>query len=62
MVGGVHHCFVDFDQETDLSFKVSGILDQIGPVVSTDWEEATPVKAGTMLAELKQAQKEERKK
>lgn len=46
---------VKFDQETDLSFKVSGILDQIGPVVGTDWDEATPVKAGTMLAELKQA-------
>lgn len=46
---------VKFDQETDLSFKVSGILDQIGPMVGTDWDEATPVKAGTMLAELKQA-------
>jgi RND family efflux transporter MFP subunit len=46
---------VRFDQETDLSFKVSGILDQIGPVVGTDWDEATPVKAGMMLAELKQA-------
>jgi RND family efflux transporter MFP subunit len=46
---------VKFDQETDLSFKVSGILDQIGPVVGTDWDEATPVKAGTVLAELKQA-------
>lgn len=46
---------VRFDQETDLSFKVSGILDQIGPMVGTDWDEATPVKAGTVLAELKQA-------
>ena len=46
---------VKFDQETDLSFKVSGILDQIGPMVGTDWDEGTPVKAGTMLAELKQA-------
>ncbi len=46
---------VKFDQETDLSFKVSGILDQIGPVVGTDWDEGTPVKAGMTLAELKQA-------
>ncbi len=46
---------VKFDQETDLSFKVSGILDQIGPMVGTDWDEATPVKAGTLLAKLKQA-------
>src|ERR1051326_4489943 len=46
---------VKFDQETDLSFKVSGILDQIGPVAGTDWNEATPVKAGTIIAELKQA-------
>lgn len=46
---------VKFDQETDLSFKVSGILDQIGPMAGTDWDEGTPVKAGTLLAELKQA-------
>jgi membrane fusion protein (multidrug efflux system) len=46
---------VKFDQETDLSLKVSGILDQIGPTVGTDWDEGTPVKAGTLLAELKQA-------
>ncbi len=46
---------VKFDHETDLSFKVGGIVDQIGPVVGTDWDEATPVKAGTVLAELKQA-------
>jgi len=46
---------VKFDHETDLSFKVGGIVVSIGPVVGTDWDEATPVKAGTVLAELKQA-------
>ena len=46
---------VKFDHETDLSFKVGGILDGIGPVAGTDWDEGTPVKAGTVLAELKQA-------
>ena len=46
---------VRFDHETDLSFKVGGILVGIGPTVGTDWDEGTPVKAGTVLAELKQA-------
>jgi RND family efflux transporter MFP subunit len=46
---------VKFDQETDLSFKVGGILVVIGPNTEKDWDEATPVKAGTVLAELKQA-------
>jgi len=46
---------VRFDQETDLSFKVGGILAGIGPAAGTDWDEGTPVKAGTVLAELKQA-------
>jgi multidrug efflux system membrane fusion protein len=46
---------VRFDQETDLSFKVGGILIGIGPVPGKDWDEGTPVKAGTVLAELKQA-------
>jgi RND family efflux transporter MFP subunit len=46
---------VRFDHETDLSFKVGGIVDRIGPAAATDWDEATPVKAGTILAELKQA-------
>jgi len=46
---------VRFDHETDLSFKVGGIVDRIGPAAGTDWDEATPVKAGTILAELKQA-------
>jgi len=43
------------EKETDLSFKVGGIIDLIGPKVGTDWDEGTPVKAGTVLAELKQA-------
>ncbi len=46
---------VKFDHETDLSFKLGGIVDKIGPVAGKDWDEATPVKAGTVLAELKQA-------
>ena len=46
---------VRFDHETDLSFKVGGIMDRIGPATGTDWDEATPVKAGAVLAELKQA-------
>ncbi len=46
---------VRFDRETDFSFKVGGILVGIGPTNGTDWDEATPVKAGTVLAELKQA-------
>jgi len=45
---------VRFDHETDLSFKVGGILVSIGPELGTDWDEATPVKFGTVLAELKQ--------
>jgi RND family efflux transporter MFP subunit len=46
---------VKFDNETDLSFKVGGILVGVGPAAGTDWDEGTPVKAGTVLAELKQA-------
>jgi RND family efflux transporter MFP subunit len=46
---------VKFDHETDLSFKVGGIVVSIGPEGGTDWDEGTPVKAGTILAELKQA-------
>jgi len=46
---------VRFDNETDLNFKVGGILAGIGPVPGDDWDEGTPVKAGTVLAELKQA-------
>lgn len=46
---------VRFDNETDLSFKVGGILVSIGLAPGKDWDEGTPVKAGTVLAELKQA-------
>ena len=46
---------VRFDHETDFSFKVGGILVGIGPAAGTDWDEGTSVKAGTVLAELKQA-------
>ena len=46
---------VKFDHETDLNFKVGGIVVGIGPVAGTDWDEGTPVKAGTVLAELKQS-------
>jgi len=46
---------VKFDNETDLSFKVGGILVSIGPAPGTNWDEGTPVKAGKVLAELKQA-------
>jgi RND family efflux transporter MFP subunit len=46
---------VHFDHETDFSFKLGGILVGIGPAAGTDWDEGTSVKAGTVLAELKQA-------
>lgn len=45
---------VKFDHETDLNFKVGGIVVDIGPDANTDWDEGTPVKAGTVLAELKE--------
>ncbi len=43
------------EKETDLSFKVGGIVEIIGPAPGTDWDEGTLVKAGEMLAQLKQA-------
>ena len=46
---------VKAENETDLSFKVGGIVESIGPAAGTDWDEGTPVKAGVVLAELKQA-------
>jgi RND family efflux transporter MFP subunit len=46
---------VKFDHETDLNFKVGGIVVSVGPAAGTDWDEGTPVKAGTVLAELKQS-------
>ncbi|HEY5915104.1 MAG TPA: efflux RND transporter periplasmic adaptor subunit [Verrucomicrobiae bacterium] len=46
---------VKFDHETALNFKVGGIVAVIGPATNADWDEGTPVKAGTVLAELKQS-------
>jgi len=43
------------EKETDLSFKVGGIVEIIGRELGTDWDEGTLVKAGQRLAELKQA-------
>lgn len=43
------------ENETDLSFKVSGILDIIGPPTGGDWVEGAPVSAGDMLASLRQS-------
>ena len=42
------------NEETDLSFKVGGIVELIGPEPHRDWEEGTPVKAGSVLARLQQ--------
>jgi RND family efflux transporter MFP subunit len=43
------------NEETDFSFKVGGILEQIGPEPRRDWEEGSPVKAGAVLARLQQS-------
>lgn len=43
------------ENETDLSFKVGGILDLVGPEPGQDWDEGTRVQSGTVLARLKQA-------
>jgi membrane fusion protein, multidrug efflux system len=44
------------DEETDLSFKVGGILETIARAGETvDWREGSEVAAGEMLARLKQA-------
>lgn len=42
------------DNETDLSFKVGGILEYIGPRPGEDWKEGTTVPAGSVLAQLVQ--------
>lgn len=42
------------DNETDLSFKVGGILELIGPASDQDWQEGAEVKKGQRLARLKQ--------
>ena len=43
------------NEETDLSFKVGGILELIGPEPRRDWEEGTPVEMGTVMARLQQS-------
>ena len=42
------------DVETELSFKVSGILELIGRTGAQDWQEGATVKQGEVLARLKQ--------
>src|SRR6266478_4814166 len=42
------------ENETDLGFKVGGIVDIIGPQRGSDWNEGSSVKAGAILASLKQ--------
>ena len=43
------------ETETDLSFKVRGILEAIGPEGEPDWKEGTRLSAGDVLARLKPA-------
>jgi RND family efflux transporter MFP subunit len=43
------------DRETDLSFKVPGIVELIGPENGADWEQGAAVRQGEVLARLKQA-------
>ncbi len=43
------------ENETDLGFKVGGIVDIIGPEPGSDWNEGSAVRLGTMLASLKQS-------
>ena len=43
------------ENETDLGFKVGGIVDIIGPAPGSDWNEGSAVKRGTILASLKQS-------
>src|SRR5882672_5336753 len=43
------------ENETDLGFKVGGIVDIIGPAPGSDWNEGSSVKAGAILASLKQS-------
>ncbi len=41
------------DVETELAFKVSGVLERIGHDPGQDWPEGTPVRRGDVLARLK---------
>src|SRR5258705_5567838 len=39
-----YFAMVRAENETDLGFKVGGIVDTIGPETGSDWNEGTPVK------------------
>jgi RND family efflux transporter MFP subunit len=43
------------NEETDLSFKVGGLVELIGPEPRRDWDEGSVVKSGAVLARLQQA-------
>jgi len=54
--GGLSYlAVVRAENETDLSFKIGGIVNRIGPAPGIDWDEGAPVKAGAVLAELNQS-------
>ncbi len=42
------------DQETDLSFKLGGIVELIGPAKGQDWDQGLPIAKGRLLARLAQ--------
>ena len=46
---------VKANEETDLSFKIGGIVELIGPQAQSDWDEGVPVQAGRVLARLQQS-------
>lgn len=41
------------EQEFQLSFETGGVIDLIGPAPGKTWDEGTPVREGTVLAQLK---------
>jgi RND family efflux transporter MFP subunit len=43
------------EKETELSFKVGGILEVVGPSGTEEWREGNTFRAGQMLARLKQS-------
>jgi RND family efflux transporter MFP subunit len=53
--GPTYLAVVKGQDEIDLSFKVGGVLESIGPRPGLDWQEGTQVKKGTALAQLVQA-------
>lgn len=46
---------VKANEETELSFKVGGIVELIGPKPLSDWDEGVPVHTGRVLARLQQS-------